>query len=30
MPIIDVVHVNAELSVGVSDHDPVLARFTLP
>jgi predicted extracellular nuclease len=29
-PSIDIVHVNAELSVGVSDHDPVLARFTLP
>ncbi len=29
-PIVDVVHVNAELIGGVSDHDPVLARFTLP
>jgi predicted extracellular nuclease len=29
-PTVDVVHVNAELTGGVSDHDPVLARFTLP
>jgi predicted extracellular nuclease len=29
-PTVDVVHVNAELIGGVSDHDPVLARFTLP
>ena len=29
-PTVDVVHVNAEFITGVSDHDPVLARFTLP
>jgi predicted extracellular nuclease len=29
-PVVDVVHVNAEFATHASDHDPVVARFTLP
>jgi hypothetical protein len=27
---VDIVHGNAGLASGASDHDPVLARFSLP